>query len=207
MRRPHLRPTEDRRRAQPVGVILAGGRGRRMGGSKATVELRGVPLISYPLEAMTPVLDDVVVLAKADTQLPSLPGATVWIESHPQHHPLVGIVQAISLAGGRAVLVCAADLPFVTPLLIRALALEDAEGAPAVVAVSAGLMQPLLARYEPEALRLLPGTPGDRPLREHVSAIGPKLLEVDSPEALFNVNAPEDLLSAAAILDHRRTRI
>jgi molybdenum cofactor guanylyltransferase len=176
-----------------------------MGGSKAMVELGGRPLISYPLRAITAVLAEVVVLAKADTQLPSLPGATVWIEPHPHHHPLIGIVQALGLAGGRAVLICAADLPFVTPQLVRRLALEDARGAPAVVTTAAGRIQPLLGRYDPEALRLLPVTPADRPLRELILGIGPTLLEVEDPAELINVNAPEDLLRAAAILDQRRT--
>ncbi len=204
MRLPHREPTSAGRRERPVGVILAGGRGRRMGGSKAMVELGGRPLISYPLRAMTMVLDDVVVLAKADTQLPALPGATVWIEPQAQHHPLIGIMQSLGLAGGRPVVVCAADLPFVTPLLIRRLAVEDSGGAPAVVAGAGSSMQPLLGRYEPEALRLLPASPGDRPLRDQIAEIGPRLLEVEEPELLFNVNAPEDLLGAAAILDRRR---
>jgi molybdopterin-guanine dinucleotide biosynthesis protein A len=204
MRRPHLRQGNVRRTEQPVGVILAGGRGRRIGGSKATVELGGRPLISYPLRAMTAALEEVVVLAKADTQLPSLPGATVWIEPQLQHHPLIGITQAIGLAGGRAVVVCAADLPFVTPALIRRLAVEDAGGRPAVVAAAGAAMQPLLARYEAEALRLLPVSPGNRPLQDCITEIGPMRFEVDDPEALFNVNAPEDLLRASAILDRRK---
>ena len=116
-------------RSEPIGVILAGGRGRRMGGTKATVLLRGRPLVSYPLEALSAALAEVVLLAKADTELPSLPGTTVWIESDPLHHPAVGIIQALGLAGGRSVLVCAADLPFVTPGLVRELAaiLSNAE--------------------------------------------------------------------------------
>jgi molybdopterin-guanine dinucleotide biosynthesis protein A len=99
---------------EPIGVILAGGRGQRMGGAKATVMLGGRPLITYPLRALSAVLDDVVVQAKADTELPSLPGTTVWIESEPHRHPLIGIVEALGLAGGRPVLVCAVDIPFVT---------------------------------------------------------------------------------------------
>src|SRR5688572_10819225 len=35
-----------------VGVVLAGGRGARMGGSKAMVELGGEPLIMRPLRAL-----------------------------------------------------------------------------------------------------------------------------------------------------------
>jgi molybdopterin-guanine dinucleotide biosynthesis protein A len=37
-----------------------------------------------------------------------------------------------------------------------------------------------------------------------VRGIGPRLVEVEDPDELFNVNAPEDLLHAAALLDRRR---
>jgi molybdenum cofactor guanylyltransferase len=193
MSRPHT---------EPIGVILAGGRGRRMGGAKTTVLLKGRPLISYPLEAVSAALAEVVVLAKAQTELPSLPGTTVWIESEPVHHPAIGILQALGLAGGRPVLVCASDLPFVTPELVRELASSDPEGAPAVVASARGSMQPLLGCYLPRAARLM--LAGDeRPLREQIAALDPRIHEVDDPRELFNVNAPEDLLQAAAMLDRQ----
>jgi molybdopterin-guanine dinucleotide biosynthesis protein A len=174
-----------------------------MGGAKATAPLAGRPLICYPLEALGGALDEVAVLAKADTDLPSLPGATIWVEPQLQHHPLVGISQALALAGGRAVLVCAVDLPFVTPELIGRLAAEDPAGAPAVVASHRGAIQPLLGCYQPAALALL-GPAQNRPLRELVAAIRPRLLEVEDRDALFNVNVPADLLRAAAALDRRR---
>jgi molybdopterin-guanine dinucleotide biosynthesis protein A len=159
-------------------------------------------LISYPLEALSAALAEVVVLAKADTELPSLPGTTVWIESEPMHHPAIGIIEALCLAGGRAVLVCASDLPFVTPALVRELASRVPEGAPAVVASAQGSMQPLLGCYRPQTAQLLRA--GDeRPLREQIAALGPRVLEVDDPRELFNVNAPEDLLQATAMLDRR----
>jgi molybdopterin-guanine dinucleotide biosynthesis protein A len=175
-----------------------------MGGAKATVLLRGRPLISYPLAALSGALGEVVVLAKADTELPSLPGTTVWIESHQMHHPAIGIVQALALAGGRSVLVCAADLPFVTPELVRELASGDPEPEPAVVASARGEMQPLLGCYQPRSAQLL--RPGDeRPLREQVAELSPRIVEAEDPRELFNVNAPEDLLQAAAMLDRRWT--
>jgi molybdopterin-guanine dinucleotide biosynthesis protein A len=205
MKGPNFKRARERPANEPIGVILAGGRGRRMGGSKATVELCGKPLISYPLKAMEAALSEVVVLAKADTELPNLPGATVWIEPDPRRHPLVGVMQALALAGGRTVLICAGDLPFVAPELLRRLAGEDPRGSPAVLAAEHGQMQPLLGCYQPRALALLRGAGADTdaPLRERVAAIGPRLLEVDEPDMLFNVNAPEDLLRAAAILDRR----
>jgi molybdenum cofactor guanylyltransferase len=204
MRRPVRQRVARRDRPRPVGVVLAGGLGQRLGGAKATVELAGRPLISYPLAALEAALDEVAVLAKADTELPSLPGATVWVEPQVHHHPLVGILQALALAGGRPVLVCAVDLPFVSPGLVGRLAAEDPAGAPAVVASRRGTIHPLLGCYQQSAIKLL-GPPGDRPLRELVAAIKPRLLEVDDPDALFNVNAPDDLLRAAATLDRRRS--
>src|ERR1700730_7277627 len=118
---------------EPIGVVLAGGLGRRIRGSKAVVRLRGRPLISYPIAALKAVLADVAIITKPDTRLPRLQGVTVWIEPEAPRHPLVGIVQGLALAGGRPVLACAADLPFVTPALIREIVGTDPAGAPAVV--------------------------------------------------------------------------
>ena len=76
-------------RRPPIGVILAGGGGRRIGGSKAIVKLQGRPLITYPLAVLQAVFDDVAIVAKADTELPSLPGITVWVEPSAPQHPIV----------------------------------------------------------------------------------------------------------------------
>lgn len=196
------------RRKQPIGAILAGGSGRRIGGSKATVELNRRPLISYPYEAMRAALRDVVIVAKFDTELPSLPGATVWIEFERTRHPLIGIVETLGLADRRPVVVCAADLPFVSPDLIRRIANTDPAPAVAAVASSNGAVQPLLGRYEPRAIELLDSARigDDVALRDVVASIDPVLVEVDDPDELFNVNAPDDLLQAAAMLDRRLSR-
>jgi molybdopterin-guanine dinucleotide biosynthesis protein A len=188
-------------------VVLAGGLGRRIGGSKATVQLRGKPLISYPLEALRGVLSEVAVIAKADTELPDLPGVTVWVEPAVRHHPLIGITHALGLGGGRRVAVCAVDLPFVTAEVIRQLTETDPGETPAVVASSHGQVQPLLGCYLPGAAELLRDLKLDPEVgaRDAVAAIGPRLLEVD-PEVLFNVNTPDDLLQAAGMLDRVRAR-
>jgi molybdopterin-guanine dinucleotide biosynthesis protein A len=186
---------------QPVGVILAGGRGRRLGGDKALASLAGQPLILRPLAAMRAVLTDVVVVAKPDTALPDLAGTAVWSEPSEPSHPLVGIVHALRLAGGRAVLVCAADLPFVTPATLTTLAGADAGDAPAVIAAVGGEAQPLLGRYEAASAALLQSAAeeGRVAMRTVVAALGAVKLEFDAGE-LFNVNTPEDLQRAEAWL-------
>ena len=197
-----------RLRSTPIGVILAGGSGLRIGGDKAIVELHGEPLICYPLKAVQQVLGKVAITAKSGTKLPPLSSVMVWIEPEQPSHPFVGITQALALAGGRPVLICAGDLPFVTPELIRRLARADPGGAPAVLACAGGAMHPLLGCYQPQALELLagPARTGTAPLLETIAAIEPVLVEADDPEELFDVDTPDDLLLATALLDRRRAR-
>jgi molybdopterin-guanine dinucleotide biosynthesis protein A len=193
-------------RTRAVGAILAGGGGRRIGGDKAIVELQGRPLISYPLEAVREALGRVAILAKPDTKLPYLSGVTVWIEPEPRRDPLVGITQALALAEGQPVVVCGADLPFVSAQLVERLARANPGRAPAVIACAKGTMQPLLGCYQRRALPLLTAAAAAAscPLRETIAAIEPVLLEVDDPEELFDIDAPDDLLQAAAMMDRRR---
>ncbi len=194
----------------PIGLILAGGRGRRIGGAKAIVQLGGRPLISYPLAALRAVLTDVAIVAKSDTRLPIPPGAPVWIEPQHPRHPLVGILHALEQASGRPVVVCAADLPFVTPELIVRIAAADPSGGLAALAAYAGAVQPLVGCYQPDAAELLARAldrvcRGARlPLREAVAALCPRLLEVEHASELFNVNCAADLRQAAGLLAARR---
>jgi molybdopterin-guanine dinucleotide biosynthesis protein A len=195
-------------RPDPIGVILAGGAGTRMGGSKAVVNLNGRPLISYPLEAMWRALGSTNIVAKIDTPLPSVAGVAVWIEPDEPRHPLLGIVHALELADGRPVMACPVDLPFVSPGLIRKIADAEAAGAQAVIATSEGRTQPLLGRYEPKALRALSDAlrSPEVPVREAVAALDPLHYEVEDPDELFNINSPDDLLQATAMASRRRAR-
>jgi len=198
----------------PIGVVLAGGAGRRIGGGKAVVELQGTPLVRYPLRALQAVLAEVVVVAKRGTALPPLPGVPIWIEPAEPRHPLAGVVHALEGAGAasgiagmaREILVSAGDLPFVSPDLVEQLVHADARGAPAVVPRAGGRLQPLLARYWPTAYPALAEALRRDPLpsvTEAVAALEPQILELDDEQPFFNVNAPEDLLTAAGLLDRR----
>jgi len=190
---------------QPIGVILAGGHGVRMGGAKLTVALRGQPLIRYPLEVMRSVLGEVAVISKADILLPRMGATTVWIEPDMLNHPLFGVVEALGLAAGRPVLVCPADFPFVTPDLLAALAAQSPEGRPAVVAAAGGVPCPLLGCYQPAAAPLLSQAAhrGVSP-EQTLAVLKPVLVEVGDETELFDIDTPDDLLQAAAMLDRIR---
>jgi molybdenum cofactor guanylyltransferase len=188
---------------RPIGVVLAGGRGSRLGGAKATLDLAGGPLIAWPVAALEEALGEVVVVAKQGTKLPPGLPAAVWLEPDEPAHPRAGLVHALERAGGRAVLACAADMPLLTPGVVSELATAPSRGAPAVVAHAGGRLQPLLARYEPDALGPLRAAPPDEPLTATVEALGPRLLDVPE-ETSLNVNTRADLRRAAQELARKR---
>jgi len=189
----------------PLGVVLAGGLGRRIGGAKATVALAGRPLLAYPVAALRAVLAEVVILAKRDTELPPAPGAPVWVEPEAPRHPLAGVAHALERADGRAVLACAGDMPLVTAGLVSRLAGWGGD-APAVVARHPDGIEPLLALYRPAALPALHAAAREgAPVRTAVAALGPDWAQMPEAAPLFSVNRPEDLARAAAALGLNRT--
>ena len=187
-----------------IGAVLAGGGGRRIGGDKAMVELEGRPLLHYPLSVLRAVLDEVAVVAKQSTLLPSLDvEIAIWLDAEEPRHPLAGVVQALRCARGRPVVIVAGDMPFVTRGLVAALARERSRGAVAVVPRAAGRLQPLCARYEPRALSALADCDFASPAGDVVAALDPRIVEWPDEEPFFTVNGPEDILQAAALLGGR----
>ena len=178
-----------------TGIVLAGGAGRRMGGDKALAAFRGGPLIAHPLAALAAVCDRVAVVCKDETLLPELPeGVERWDEPSEPRHPIAGITYALESAG-TAILVCAADMPFVTPDVLRAVAAPLSTGARAVVAVAGDVPQPVLAAYAPSALGGLRAARSEAALTETVLGLDPVRVEVDTALAL-SIDTPEALAAA-----------
>ena len=178
------------------GVVIAGGRGSRLGGNKPGASLGGRPLISYPLAVLMEACPAVAVVCKRETPLPAMPpGVERWDEPDEPRHPAAGIAHALERVGG-PVLVCAADMPFVDAQTCRRLieAAAGAEEPPAVVAEAAGWLQPTLAVYRMSSLPALVRA-GDAQLIRIVAALEPELVEVP-PAVVRSVDTPEALAAA-----------
>ena len=140
-------------------VILAGGRGRRMGGrDKGLVPLSGRPMIEWVIHALSnqsvPVNH---LLISANRHLPDYArfGYPVLRDVHTGYAgPLAGIYAAMLASPADILLVVPCDVPALPPdLLERLLSALDETGAPAAVAKSSnGQVHPTLCMLRREAL-------------------------------------------------------
>jgi molybdopterin-guanine dinucleotide biosynthesis protein A len=164
-----------------IVAVLAGGRGRRMGGAKALFPFAGEPLIAHPLAAARACGLPAAVVAKPESKLPRL-DVPVWLEPATPSHPLLGLVTA--LAHGPVVAV-ACDQPFLTPELLRALA--DRDG-PAIAVAG----EPFPGRYEPSQLPVLhEALAEEASMRATLARLNPAVLGVD-PGLVASINTPQD---------------
>lgn len=106
-------------RGEVTGVVLAGGRGARMGGAdKGLVEVAGRPMIEHVLAALGPQAAALAVNANRNAHEyaryghPVLPDRLDGFQG-----PLAGMASALESAATRLVLVVPCDSPLVSPAL------------------------------------------------------------------------------------------
>jgi molybdopterin-guanine dinucleotide biosynthesis protein A len=194
----------ERPAATAVGAVLAGGRGRRLGGAKPTVELGGRALIEYPLAAVAAAGLEPLVIAKAETALPPL-GCRVAHEPDSPRHPLHGILTALREAGGRPVVAVGCDMPFLSPGLLAWLASRPE---PLVLLDPGAGPQPFPGRYDPAlAADLETQLEAEAPLRRTLATLEPRTIGAAElgrfgplERLCFNVNTPADLARAGSLV-------
>ncbi len=183
-----------------AGIVLTGGRSRRMGVDKATLEVGGVPCAVHVASVLAAVVDLLVEVGPGHTGLVRAP------EDRPGEGPLAALVDgaralsSLGHAGGALVVAC--DLPAVTPAALSMLASWPT--AASVVPVVAGRPQTLCARWSADALVEAAAlvTAGERSVSALIARLGPEgvvLLDegawpagVDA-SAFADVDTPEDL--------------
>jgi molybdopterin-guanine dinucleotide biosynthesis protein A len=188
------------------GVILAGGEGRRMGGvDKAFVPLAGRPLIAHVLDRLNPQVDRMLISANGDAARFADFGCTVVADDAPQG-PLSGVLAALTTAGGMGathVVSTPVDTPFLPGDLVPQLLLA-AEGSPAGMALAADAtgdhpatalwpvgLAPALAAYLAQ---------GQAKVTRFTDAHDAARATFPDPRVFLNLNTPEDLAQAEAML-------
>jgi molybdopterin-guanine dinucleotide biosynthesis protein A len=197
-----------------VGLVLAGGQSRRMGGGdKALRLLGGVSLLERVIERLRPQVRAVVLNANGDPARFAEFGLPVVPDSLPDFAgPLAGVLAGLDwTAAHRAdcpfIVSVATDAPFFPADLVARLA--DGTGAADAdlsCAASAGRAHPVFGLWPVrlrEDLRRAVLEEGVRKVDQWTSRY--KLVTVSFPELpvdpFFNANRPEDLAVAASLLE------
>lgn len=182
----------------PWGAVLCGGASRRMGRDKALVPVDGVPMAERVARALAAGgCGDVVLVGGNRSALTAAIGRT-WVEDRwPGAGPLGGLVTALTVAGGRDVVVAACDLPDLDAATVRALIASSADAGSATVVVAVTEHPHLVAWWRGTARHqvetLFEG--GERGIRRALRHLD--VLEVAVPGSVVrNVNTPDELRRA-----------
>jgi molybdopterin-guanine dinucleotide biosynthesis protein A len=103
-----------------TGVILAGGLGRRMGGTdKGLQELHGRPLVAWVSERLAPQVDELLINANQNVERYAAFGDRVVPDQIPDYAgPLAGVHAALSAAAYPLVATAPCDSPFLPADLV-----------------------------------------------------------------------------------------
>lgn len=189
-----------------LGLVLAGGLARRMGGGdKALRRIAGRPILEHVLERLAPQCDGLVLNANGDPARFAAYGLPVVADDVPDFAgPLAGILAGLDWAAAHRpdmtmLVSVAADTPFLPWNLVARLNLaREAAGVPLACAASGGWTHPVIGLW-PVALRAdlrrALTVEGERKIDRWTARHGVASAEwpIDPVDPFFNANAPEDL--------------
>ncbi|MGI8926990.1 MAG: molybdenum cofactor guanylyltransferase [Tepidiformaceae bacterium] len=201
---------------QPTGIVLAGGQSTRFGRDKASALLQGRTLLDWVVSAIAPAVGSIVVSTSRGQSLPPLPPLDVPLRIIEDEMRAVGPLAALTAAlatapPGAFCFVASCDVPLLTtPLVGLLLSIASAGAYDAIVPVVAGRSQPLVAVYDRErcfrdfrsALAAGEGALAGGLAGLSVLEVPEGALRTADPDlrSFLNVNRPEDLATAAALM-------
>lgn len=198
-------------RARIGGIVLAGGRSRRMGQPKAWLPFGDELLLQRVVRRLQSACSPIIVVSAPGQTLPPLP-QEVRIVSDPVEGrgPLQGIavgLDALQSSGStRLGFVSSTDAPFVDGRLARALAELGGDAFDCVVPRALGHYHPLAALYSCAVLPVIEALLAEDRLRPFFlfEQVRTRFVEeselgatfADALASLRNVNTPEELAEA-----------
>jgi molybdopterin-guanine dinucleotide biosynthesis protein A len=188
-----------------AAVILAGGRGRRMGGTaKALLPLGGRTLLDHVLQRLQGQVSPIAISANDPAITAALP---LLADAHDDRRgPLAGLLAGMDWArtreGIRRIVSLPVDCPFLPGDLVAGLrATAEETGASVVVAASAGVEHPTAALWDldlADALRAVVEAGADLSVRRFYQRyrVAIRAFESGGIDPFFNINTPADLARA-----------
>ena len=131
-----------------VGIVLSGGKSKRMGQEKGLVQYQGKALIEYAIETLKPLCDELVISTANDAY--TYLGYPMIADEIPDCGPIGGINTCMKTIEANIYLVISCDIPHVpTDLFVDLMA--QLKGNAVVPIDESGRKQPLAACYSTQA--------------------------------------------------------
>lgn len=185
--------------SQITGIVLAGGRGRRMGGEdKGLLPFRGRPLVSHALDALGEVAETRLINANRNLEAyASLDFPVIQDANDRFDGPLAGLVSAMRAAATPYVLTVPCDTPRLTGTLLQRL-VDRLPGSDAAIAVAddGERWHPVVMLAETRLADDLQAylDAGERKVEHWIRRHRWVSVDFsDAAEALANINTPDDL--------------
>ncbi|HEY78654.1 MAG TPA: molybdenum cofactor guanylyltransferase [Dehalococcoidia bacterium] len=193
-------------------IVLAGGKGSRLGHNKAEVIIGGKSLFQRVLCRVSFLKSEVIVVASADG-LASWPAGysshKVVADIYPDRGPLVGIYTGLTTASSFHSLAVGCDMPFLNRALLSHM-IKVAPGFDVVIPRVDDMVEPLHALYSKNCLAPIEDMVerGDLSVHSLLGLVRVRYVDSDEidrfdPEhlSLFNVNTPDELDRARSLVE------
>ena len=198
-----------------TGLVLAGGRGSRMGGvDKGLQHLDGRPLVAHALERLAPQVGDLMINANRHLETYRALGPRVVSDADSSFSgPLAGMLAGLLQAHTPWVVTVPCDSPrFPADLVSRLAAAALQAGVPVAIAATRnaqGLLQPqpvfclIATRLRDDLAAYLAS--GERKIDRWASGHGQAVAVFDEEDAFANANTAEELAALETLADVQPT--
>ncbi len=192
-----------------TSIVLAGGKNRRLGRSKALETIGGKSLIGCVIERLRPLTNQIlIVTSQEQLDLPVVSKAEILVDLYPDKGPLGGIYTGLLAARSAHSIVVACDMPFLNTRLLGYMVELSGDFDAVVPRLGEGMVEPVHAIYSKSCLDIM-----KTQLERNQLGINPFLSTVRvryveraecqrlDPQLLsfFNINYQSDLERAIAL--------
>ena len=178
---------------QATLLVLAGGESRRMGRTKAWLEVGETTLVRWVAERLAPAFPEVVVSFAEPEQVQELLPYRLVFDRKRSAGPLAGLEAGLSAARNEVVFAVACDMPYVTRELAE-MAVAATHGCDAAIPRVGGRPEPACAAYRRSALGAITAAldAGRNTAADLAEELEVAWLEGLDPDMFRSLNAPED---------------
>ncbi len=187
--------------SQLTGIILSGGKSSRMGKEKGLVDFQGKPLISYAIDALKPLVQNIIIGANNQLSDYKKLGYLIVEDEIKNIGPIGGVLSTLRYSETKYNIILSCDMPFINTELLHYLNIKI-QGYEVVVPVhDTSKIEPLCGIYSKDILPVMEDAVenGNFKLRDIFKSVRFKAIKVDaslafySDNLFYNINSPADI--------------